>query len=115
MRRLRALAAVVVLVAGGLAGCSGDDSGGGASTEKPAVCDSVGALKSATAGLQKMSVRSDGVAGIQDQLTKVQDAYADVKTDAADQFGSQLTRSTATCPRSRTACRRPSTSRASRR
>ena len=54
------------------------------------MCDSVAALKSAGADLKDMTVRSDGIGGIQDQLAKVQSAFADVKTDAADQFGTQL-------------------------
>ena len=95
MTRLPAVpAAVVVLVLGlgsALAACgSDDDSGGDAAPDKPAVCDSVAALKSAGAGLKDMTVRSDGIGGIQDQLAKVQSAYADVKADAADQFGTQI-------------------------
>jgi len=81
---------VVVLGLGGaLTACSGD-SGGGSASKKPAVCGSVAALKSAGADLKDMSVRSDGIGGIQDQLAKVQSAFADVKTDAADQFGTQV-------------------------
>ena len=93
-RPLRSLPVGLVLVVlglgGALAGCSGDDSGGDAASKKPAVCDSVSALKSAGADLKDMSVRSDGVGGIQDQVAKVQSAFADVKTDAADQFGTQV-------------------------
>ncbi len=54
------------------------------------MCDSVAALKSAGADLKDMTVRSDGIGGIQDQVAKVQSAFADVKSDAADQFGTQL-------------------------
>jgi hypothetical protein len=82
---------VVVLGLGGaLTACSGDDSGGGTSSDKAAVCDSVAALKSAGADLKDMTVRSDGVGGIQDQVTKIQGAFADVKSDATDQFGTQV-------------------------
>ena len=88
-------AVVVVLgLSGALAACSGDDAGGDAggdaASEKPAVCDSVGALKSAGTDLKDMTVRSDGIGGIQDQLAKVQSAFADVRSDAADQFRTQL-------------------------
>ena len=98
MSRLPAIpaaAVVVVLGLGGLvAGCGGDDSGGkaggDATPDKPAVCDSVGALKSAAADLKDMSIKDDGVGAIQDQVAKVQSAFAGVKTDATDQFGTQV-------------------------
>jgi hypothetical protein len=95
MSRLPAVPAAVVVVVLGLgglvAGCGSDDDGGGdAAPDKPAVCDSVSALRSAAADLKDMTVRSDGVSGIQDQLDKVQSAYTDLRKDAADEFGSQV-------------------------
>ena len=82
---------LVLCLGGALAACgSDDDSGGDAAPDKPAVCDSVAALKSAGADLKDMTVRSDGIGGIQDQVAKVQGAFADVKSDATDQFGTQV-------------------------
>ena len=54
------------------------------------MCDSVGALKSATADLGDMTVRNDGIGAIQDQLANVERAYAEVREDAADEFGTQV-------------------------
>ena len=78
---------VAVLGLGGLAGCGNDDN---AADEDPAVCDSVGALKSATADLGDMTVRNDGIGAIQDQLATMEGAYADFREDAADEFGQQV-------------------------
>ena len=84
-RHLAAMAASVLLLAGALAGCS--DSGG---KDQPAVCSSIGDLKSSIADLKDVNVSSDGAGAVQDQLGKIKDAFSAVKEDAKDEYADQV-------------------------
>jgi hypothetical protein len=79
----RAVLTVAALVlSGAVAGCGSD---------KPAVCGSVGDLKTSISGLSDIKLTSSGALGsLQSQLATVKSDFDAVKADAESEFSAQL-------------------------
>ena len=56
-----------------------------------AVCASVGKLKDDIVGLKDINIRANGTSAVSAQLTKIQQQFAVVKSDAHGQFSPQIT------------------------
>jgi len=78
-------AAAFVLCAVGLTGCGGSDG----STEPPAICSSVDALKSSSEDLKKVDVAQNGLADLTDRLTQVQSDLKKVTSDAKKEYATE--------------------------
>src|SRR5690349_5964263 len=83
MRDSAVLAASALVLAATLTACGGKD--------KPAVCGSVGDLKSSITGLSDINVTSgSALTDLQGQLTTIKSDFDTVKTDAKSQFSIQI-------------------------
>ena len=58
---------------------------------KAAVCASVGKLKDDIVGLKDINIRANGTSAVSAQLTKIQQQFDVVKSDAHGQFSPQIT------------------------
>ena len=58
---------------------------------KAAVCASVGKLKDDVVGLKDINIRANGTSAVSAQLTKIQQQFDVVKSDAHGQFSPQIT------------------------
>jgi hypothetical protein len=59
-------------------------------TSKPAVCADVANLKTSVQDLKNVNVREDGVSAISDQLSKIEQQFNTLKTDAKGQYSTQI-------------------------
>lgn len=82
-------AAVCVVLAAFVAGCSSTRTAGGSSNA--AVCKDVANLKASLQNLESIEVMANGLSAISDELTKIQQQLQTLKTDAKSQFSTQIT------------------------
>ena len=80
--RLFAPVAVMVLLAGGLAGCGGND--------KPAICSSVDTLKQSVQDLKDVQIGAGSLSKLQTDVNTIKQNLTQVKHDATAQYGSQV-------------------------
>jgi len=72
-----------VLAAALLTACS-------STTSKPAVCADVANLKTSVQDLKNVNVRENGVSAVTDQLSKIEQQFNTLKTDAKGQYSTQI-------------------------
>jgi TolA-binding protein len=66
-------------------------SASASASAKAAVCASVGKLKDDIVGLKDINIRANGTSAVSAQLTKIQQQFDVVKSDAHGQFSPQIT------------------------
>lgn len=76
------LAAACLIAAALLTACS--------NSSKPAVCTDVANLKTSVQDLKNVDVKANGLSAITDQLTKIQQEFNTLKTDAKGQYSTQI-------------------------
>ena len=59
-------------------------------TSKPAVCADVANLKTSVQDLKNVNVRENGVSAVTDQLSKIEQQFNTLKTDAKGQYSTQI-------------------------
>jgi hypothetical protein len=79
--RCSGLAAACVIAAALLTACS---------SSKPAVCTDAANLKTSVQDLKNVNVRENGVSAVSDQLSKIQQEFSTLKTDAKGQYSTQI-------------------------
>jgi outer membrane murein-binding lipoprotein Lpp len=82
-RRFSGLAVACVMAVAFLTACS-------SSTSKPAVCTDVANLKTSVQDLKNVNVRENGVSAVSDQLSKIEQQFNTLKTDAKGQYSTQI-------------------------
>lgn len=60
------------------------------SGSKPAVCTDAANLKTSVQDLKNVNVRENGVSAVSDQLSKIQQQFSTLKTDAKGQYSTQI-------------------------
>ena len=78
--RTAVLLTTLVLLGGGLTGCGG----------KPAVCNDADALRTAVQQLKDARIGQNGLTVVQTQLAAIRTQLGKLKTDASQQYASQL-------------------------
>ena len=59
-------------------------------TSKPAVCADAANLKTSVQDLKNVNVRENGVSAVTDQLSKIEQQFNTLKTDAKGQYSTQI-------------------------
>jgi hypothetical protein len=62
-----------------------------ASASKAAVCKSAANLKASITGLKDLNVRANGISVVSDQVTKIKQNFATLKSDAKGEYSTELT------------------------
>jgi hypothetical protein len=81
--RCGGIVAACVMAAALLTACS-------SSSSKPAVCTDVANLKTSVQDLKNVNVRENGVSAVSDQLSKIEQQFNTLKTDAKGQYSTQI-------------------------
>lgn len=60
------------------------------STSKPVVCTDVANLKTSVQDLKHVNIRENGLSAVSDQLTKIEQQFNTLKTEAKSQYSTQI-------------------------
>jgi outer membrane biogenesis lipoprotein LolB len=82
-RRFIGLAVACLMAVALLTACSSSPS-------KPAVCTDAANLKTSVQDLKNVNVRENGISAVSDQLTKIEQQFNTLKTDAKGQYSTQI-------------------------
>ena len=75
----------------GTASASASSSASASASNKAAVCASAGKLKDDVVALKDVNIRAEGTSAVSAQLTKIQQQFDVVRSDAHGQFAPQIT------------------------
>jgi hypothetical protein len=90
-RRVSGLAVACVMAGAFLTACSSSTSSSASDgTSKPAVCTDVAHLKTSVQDLKNVNVRANGASAVSDQLSKIEQQFNTLKTDAKGQYSTQI-------------------------